>query len=285
MSSSATIESPARRPAASKRDWLLDNRDLRMDANVEDFPEDRREFHIQRYDFALQYCLNKRVLDGACGTGYGSALIGEVAEHVEGIDCCGDTVAYASERYRLPNVHFQKQHVELTPFDSGSFDVVLSFETVEHTLCPKQHIREIARLLKPGSGTAILSVPNRWGLTPYHFFDFDRQLLSECVSSCFEKVTCYYHNSDTHRKNKGLRGIGPLDEVDVAKAECILAVCEGPRSGVENVNGLESTMEEIYSSAFQRHHEYLAMVRAERRRPINRLRRLAKKCWPIGSRR
>jgi SAM-dependent methyltransferase len=253
-----------------------------MDANVDDFPDDRREFHLQRYRFAVPYCHNKRVLDGACGTGYGSALIGEVAEHVEGIDCCGDTVAYATERYHMPNVHFQKQHVELTPFESGSFDVVVSFETVEHTLCPKSHIWEIARLLKPGSGTALMSVPNRWGLTPYHFFDFDHQLLDQFVSSCFENVTWYYHNSDSRPENSEARGIGPLEDVDVAQAECILAVCEGPRSEGEQVNRLESAMEEIYASAFQRHHEYLAMVRRERKRPLNRLRRLAHKCWPIG---
>ena len=97
-------------------------------------------------------------------------------------------------------------------------------------------------------------------------------------------MTWYYHNSDSRPKNSNLQGIGPLEEVDVAKAECILAVCEGPHSAGEEVNRLESAMEEIYSSAFQRHHEYLAMVRAERRRPLNRLRRLAQKCWPIGRR-
>ncbi len=265
--------------ASSTRDWLLANRNLRMDANVEEFPDERREFHLQRYRFAQQYCRDKRVLDGACGTGYGSALMAEVAREVVGIDCCEDTVSYASQRYQAPNIQFQKQHVELTSFESRSFDVVVSFETVEHTLCPRRHLHEIARLLEPSSGTAILSIPNRWGLTPYHFFDFDYPMLKEITSSCFERVEWFYHNSGSRRGKSSLSGIGPLTAVPTAQAECILAVCSGPQSEDEQIHRLQMTMDEVYSSAFQRHREYLEMLRRERKRPLNRLRRLVTKYW------
>lgn len=265
------------RCAASARDWLLRNRNLRMDANVEDFPDDRREFHLQRYRFALEYCRDKRVLDGACGTGYGSALMGQVAREVVGIDCCEETVAYANQRYRAPHVRFQKQHVELTSFESASFDVVVSFETVEHTLCPRRHIHEIARLLEPQSGVAILSVPNRWGLTPYHFFDFDYPMLKEITTHCFESVSWFYHNSGSRRGKSQVSGIGPLVDLPTGQAECILAVCSGPHPEGEQVHRLQMTMDEVYSSAFQRHRDYLEMLRRERKRPLNRLRRLVNK--------
>jgi SAM-dependent methyltransferase len=247
-----------------------------MDANVEGFPYERREFHLQRYRFAADYCRDKRVLDGACGTGYGSALLGEVAREVIGIDCCADTVAYAAQQYQAWNIQFQKQHVELTSFESASFDVVVSFETVEHTLCPKQHINEVARLLEPSSGIAILSIPNRWGLTPYHFFDFDYPMLKEITSNCFESVEWYYHNSGSRRGKSQVSGIGPLVDLPTAQAECILAVCAGPR--IANApDRLQVTMDEVYVSAFQRHREYLEMLHRERKRPLNRLRRLVSK--------
>lgn len=280
MNSSTTIRQRSGRIAPSAREWLLANRNLRMDANVEDFPDDRREFHLERYRFAAQFCKSKRVLDGACGTGYGSVLIGEVAQQVVGIDCCADTVDYATQRYQSPHISFQKQHVELTPFESASFDVVVSFETVEHTLCPKRHIWEIARLLKPSSGRAILSVPNRWGLTPYHFFDFDYEMVRGIAATCFEHVTWYYQNSGTRPGRSRVRGIGPLTDVHPDEAECILAVCAGPRREGEQVHRLHTTLDEVYSSAFQRHHEYLEMLRRERKRPLNRLRRLIGRCWP-----
>jgi len=45
--------------------WLHANRSLRMDANDAMFPEERRQFHRARYEFALDHCRDKRVLDGA----------------------------------------------------------------------------------------------------------------------------------------------------------------------------------------------------------------------------
>ena len=139
--------------------WLHANRSLRMDANDAMFPEERRQFHRARYEFALDHCRDKRVLDGACGTGYGAALIGSVAESVVGIDCAQDAIAYATATYAAPHVSFRTSFVESTPFPDDAFDVVLSFETVEHTLCPRAHLMEIARVLDP-SGVAIVSVPN-----------------------------------------------------------------------------------------------------------------------------
>ena len=81
-------------------EWLFDNRSLRMDANKWHFPEIRRELHLSRYRFAKSYCAGKRVLDAACGTGYGSAVLAEAADEVHGIDKCGEAVAYAGKNLR-----------------------------------------------------------------------------------------------------------------------------------------------------------------------------------------
>lgn len=236
--------------------WLRDNRALRMDANNEMFDATRRAFHIERYRFARSYCEGKRVLDGACGTGYGSAILGEVAGDVQGIDLGGDAISYATKTYANDNVQFSKSYVELTPFDADSFDVVVSFETIEHTLSPRAALLEFVRLLR-SDGTAILSIPNNWGYTAYHFFDFNLDMLEPLLRECFGVYELYYQNSGGREKCQP-PGIGLLDEIGAERAECILAVCREPLKGavVEEDGRLENVVDEIYQAVFQRHQEF-----------------------------
>src|SRR5687767_14783250 len=116
--------------------WLDKHRDLRMDANSELFRESRRKLHLDRYQFAKPHCAKKVVLDAACGTGYGSEILADSATRLVGIDCDKGAIEYASRHYRRENAEFHVAYVEATEFGPGAFDVVVSFETVEHTLCP-----------------------------------------------------------------------------------------------------------------------------------------------------
>jgi SAM-dependent methyltransferase len=256
--------------------WLTANRDLRMDANHPLFPAERRQFHLDRYAFAKGYCAGKTVLDGACGTGYGSALLGEYSARVVGVDMSAESVAYATKTYARNNVSFRKSFVELTPFEDNSFDVVVSFETVEHTLCPRSHMMEIARLLEPDEGLAILSVPNRWGLTEQHFFDFDLASLRNVTTPFFSHVEYFRQNPQSHRTHGG---IGPFLPENTANAECIIAVCRGPKK--ENLvrERYEFVMEETYQAAFARHIDYLRTAYRDkstlRKRALGRLRTVA----------
>ena len=256
--------------------WLEQNRDLRMDANVDLFPQERRRFHLARYEFARSWCQGRRVLDGACGTGYGSNILGQVARDVVGIDCSSDAISYASATYGKPHVRFQKSFVESTPFPSDWFDVVVSFETVEHTLCPESHIMEVARLLEPTAGRAILSIPNAWGLTDHHFLDFDTSLLKKTIAPHFGESSFYYQNPESHPR---MPGIGPLQSAAAQDAQCVLAVCWKPQKQnlVEDRNTF--IMDEIYRVAFARHQEYLALAYRQNtslaRRALNRLRSMS----------
>lgn len=234
--------------------WLRANRHLRMDANQPMFPLERRQFHLDRYAFARGYCAGKTVLDGACGTGYGSALLGERAARVIGIDMSEESVAYATKEYARDNVSFRKSFVEQTPFDDNSFDVIVSFETVEHTLCPRSHMMEIARLVEPERGLAILSVPNRWGLTPQHFLDFDLALLREVATPFFSKVEYFQQNPQSRHAHGG---IAPLESQNPADAQCIIAVCREPKKENLPPDRHEFVREETYQVAFARHSDYL----------------------------
>lgn len=229
------------------QDWLELNKDLRMDANSHLFDESRRSFHMSRYDFAMQFCNKKKVLDGACGTGYGTSLISRVAEISIGIDCDKSAIEYANLVYKNKNTEFKTSFVEATEFNDSEFDVVLSFETVEHTLCPNSHIREIERIIKP-DGIAVLSVPNNWGLTNHHFWNFDFPMFKSLLEKYFGEIEYFYNNSDHY---DGIKGIGPF--IDTNNAECIIAVCKKPLKSNYNYNRYNLIMEEVYEGVFMRH--------------------------------
>jgi 2-polyprenyl-3-methyl-5-hydroxy-6-metoxy-1,4-benzoquinol methylase len=53
--------------------------------------------HWHRYHFAARWCEGKRVLDVACGEGYGSALLARGASRVTGVDISPEAVAHAQK--------------------------------------------------------------------------------------------------------------------------------------------------------------------------------------------
>lgn len=119
--------------------------------------------HVARYQFATSFVYG-RVLDFACGSGYGTHLMikssKERVERVVGIDYSGDAIAYAKNRYYHPLTEFI--HGDVTdpnlPSELGQFNCIISFETIEHIHDEKQFLKNIDQLLKPG-GRLILSTP------------------------------------------------------------------------------------------------------------------------------
>ncbi|MFL6727942.1 MAG: class I SAM-dependent methyltransferase [Sphingomicrobium sp.] len=130
--------------------------------------------HIERYDFAANFVDAGRVLDCACGVGYGSERLsraGGGSQFVTGVDIDPAAVEYA-------RLHYQSERVEFVcadgaRFDGEPFDTIVSFETIEHVPDPESLIDNLARLLKPG-GTLIASVPvtPSVDVNPYHLHDF-----------------------------------------------------------------------------------------------------------------
>jgi SAM-dependent methyltransferase len=116
--------------------------------------------HWHRYHFASRFVAGKRVLDVACGEGYGAALLGREAAHVTGVDLSPDAIAHARAAYASDRVEFIEGSCERLPLADASIDVTVSFETLEHIRGQEAFIDEIARVLKPG-GVLLLSCPNR----------------------------------------------------------------------------------------------------------------------------
>lgn len=124
--------------------------------------------HAARYDFARQYVKGLRVLDAACGTGYGSAMLADAgACSVLGVDISSEAIEFARRQYGTKrNLEFIQASVfQLTRFVSGPFDLCVSFETIEHLEEPERFLSDVRSLLSPG-GRLLISTPNRYIYSP-----------------------------------------------------------------------------------------------------------------------
>jgi SAM-dependent methyltransferase len=111
--------------------------------------------HVNRYAWAEPRA-SGRILDVACGTGYGSAMLARRGQ-VSGLD--KESAAVALAHHRAPEIDFRACVLPPIPFPDRTFDVVVTFETLEHIEDDEAYIAEIHRVLKPG-GQLLLSTPN-----------------------------------------------------------------------------------------------------------------------------
>ena len=151
--------------------------------------------HWHRYAFARTFVAGRRVLDAACGEGYGSALLADAAAvHVMGVDIDARTLAHARTAYAgRTNVEFIEGSATMLPLPDASVDVVVSFETIEHLAAADQPrmLAEFARVMRP-DGVLILSSPNRpeysdarSHVNPFHLNELDRDELASLVDPHF----------------------------------------------------------------------------------------------------
>jgi len=127
-------------------------------------PECVREIwyeHWHRYVFARAFARGKRVLDAACGEGYGSALLAGEATSVLGIDIAEDAIAHACARYGdRANLRFARGDCTALDVPAASFDLIASFETLEHVAAQEALIGGFAQALAD-DGILIISSPDK----------------------------------------------------------------------------------------------------------------------------
>lgn len=116
------------------------------------------EITEHRYRTAARFVRGGRVLDIACGTGYGTPWLrqGEAA-HVVGVDLDAEVVARAARNYAQPGIEFRVADANNFPTDE-MFDVVISFGTIEHLHSPLNFLRRMREILSPHR-RLILSLP------------------------------------------------------------------------------------------------------------------------------
>ncbi len=151
--------------------------------------------HLKRYEFVKQFCKNKVVLDAACGVGYGSNYLAASAKEVIGLDISKEAVAYAKEHYQEENIHFEVMDVYNLEFPDKYFDIVCSFETLEHLDKPERFLSEVKRILNK-DGIFILSTPNvkKTSRNPgnsYHKVEFCKNDFEDILKEYFINIEIF----------------------------------------------------------------------------------------------
>jgi len=172
--------------------------------------------HWHRYAFARRFIAGKRVLDVACGEGYGSGLIADLAAHVVGVDIDAEAIEHARAKYASrSNLRFERASATELPLPDQSIDVVISFETIEHLAKADQPrmLAECARVLQ-APGMLVLSAPNRPEYSdargyrnPFHLHEHDRDELEGLLKREFPASRWYrqrrYFGSAIWNENGG----------------------------------------------------------------------------------
>ena len=133
------------------------------------------ELHIARYRFAAEHARPGRLLDIACGAGYGSRLLADSCSDLSavlGVDISPEAVEYATHRYGNERLRFLvAEAMEFS--DPKGFDSIVSLETMEHLVDPHAFYARLVGMLRPG-GVLVASVPTTPSvdLNPHHRHDF-----------------------------------------------------------------------------------------------------------------
>ena len=167
--------------------------------------------HLKRYEFARRYCDGLDVLDAGCGVGYGSAFLAETARRVVGVDRDEDAIAYARRRYPRPNVEFATGDLLALDRPDDDFDVVCSFETIEHLPDQRAFLVEVRRVLRPG-GTFVVSTPRPGtaGENPHHARELTGAELEELLRGAFSEVELYGQRRTQSARHRAMQRVDVL---------------------------------------------------------------------------
>src|SRR5215204_6043134 len=137
---------------------------LTGERTLPDVPEENYWFqrHLAVYEWISERVAGRRVVDMACGEGYGSDELAKVAAGVVGVDANPDAYEHARLRYGRPNLRFERDLVESF---SEPCEAVVFLQTIEHVEDPGAILEHFKSMLEPG-GVAYVSTPNLLTLAP-----------------------------------------------------------------------------------------------------------------------
>jgi 2-polyprenyl-3-methyl-5-hydroxy-6-metoxy-1,4-benzoquinol methylase len=171
---------------------------LTGERTLPDVPEENYWYrrHLVVYEWIAERVRGKRVIDMACGEGYGSSVLARVAAGVVGVDANPDAFEHARLRYRAPNLRFERALVER--FEEQA-DVVVFLQTIEHLQDAGATLAHF-RSLVGDAGTVFLSTPNVLTLAPkgaprsdnpWHVHEYRQGEFRALCESHFSSVELY----------------------------------------------------------------------------------------------
>jgi SAM-dependent methyltransferase len=137
---------------------------LTGERTLPDVPEENYWYrrHLVVYEWIAARAHGRRVVDLACGEGYGSAVLARTAASVVGVDANPDAFEHARLKYTRPGLAFERDMIETW---TGDVDCVVFLQTIEHVQDPDAVLARIRDLIGPG-GVAYVSTPNVLTLAP-----------------------------------------------------------------------------------------------------------------------
>jgi SAM-dependent methyltransferase len=135
--------------------------ELTGERTLPDIPQENYWFrrHLAVYEWIALRVSGLRVVDLACGEGYGSDVLARGAAEVVGVDANPEAFEHARLRYRRPNLRFERALVEA--FDQPC-EAIVFLQTIEHVAEPDALVARFASL----APTSYISTPNRLTLAP-----------------------------------------------------------------------------------------------------------------------
>ncbi|MDO6597474.1 class I SAM-dependent methyltransferase [Oceanihabitans sp. 2_MG-2023] len=134
--------------------------------------------------------IHGNVLEIGCGEGYGLDLILKKAKNITVID--KSKYVLDKIKYRHPKTTILHQNIPpLSNLKDNSFDVVISFQVIEHIKDVNLFINEIHRVLKP-NGKAYITTPNAKksiARNPWHVKEYKYSELNDLIKKKFIKYT------------------------------------------------------------------------------------------------
>jgi len=145
------------------------------------------ERHRAAYHFAIERAPREggRVLDLGCGSGYGTSEIAAAHPSVVGIDRI-----MPDPECRKSGASFLRADLNGIPLAPQSFDLIVSFQVIEHLEDPTVYLNAIRSLLRPG-GTALITTPNLLQsdkVNPFHVHEYEAEELRQTLLNFFDDV-------------------------------------------------------------------------------------------------
>lgn len=177
---------------------------------------------LKAYHIVAPY-IHGNVLEIGCGEGYGVELLYKNAAKLTLIDKSPYTADFINNKY--PNTTIIQEKIPpLTQLESNSFDVIVSFQVIEHIKEAELYLAEIHRVLKP-NGKAYISTPNAIKTivrNPWHYKEYTFEDLSHLIKKSFTKYSIQAIQGNTktdayYEKNK--KSVARFLRYDIFKLE------------------------------------------------------------------
>lgn len=162
--------------------------------------EEGTKEHLDRYKFALNILNGSEiVVDAACGSGYGSAILAKKVKKVIGLEISDHALNYAKSHYNASNLEFRKADLGSKLDIPDAFcDAVICFETLEHIVTQEAALAEFRRILKP-NGLLLISTPDRDLMSeggeesdnPFHVKELNKKEFLDLTGSFFKVEALY----------------------------------------------------------------------------------------------